>query len=110
LVDVVALSNLGHRAGRLAGRENDQASGGKGRRQMRGQAIVRMRGGNRRAEQVEQKCAKRYQQGRSLVRSVCMIRDSVQAAPCHFHRSHAGDRLLRANARQAGKFTIVRLC
>jgi len=32
LVDVVALSNLGHRASRFAGRENDQASGGKGRR------------------------------------------------------------------------------
>jgi hypothetical protein len=52
-----------------------------------------MRGGNRRAEQVEQKCAKRYLQERSLVCSVCMIRDSVQAALCHFHRSHAGDRL-----------------
>src|SRR5262249_6549303 len=66
LVEIVAFGDLGPRsrgrAGRLAGGQNDQASGA-GRRQMRRQAALRVRGGHRRAEQPVEEGARRCGQG-----------------------------------------------
>ena len=59
LVEIVALGDLGHGRGRLAGRQDHQASRRRRRRQMRRQAARGMRGGDRRAEQVFEKGAGR---------------------------------------------------
>jgi hypothetical protein len=58
----VAFGDLGHGACGLARRQNDQASG-RGRRQMRRQATLRVRGGHRRAEQPFENGARRCGQG-----------------------------------------------
>ena len=63
-VEIVAFGDLGHGAGSLAGRQNEQASGG-GRRQMRRQAALRVRGRHRRAEKPLEKGARRCAQGSS---------------------------------------------
>jgi hypothetical protein len=63
-LNVVALGDLRHGTGGLAGGQNDQPSGW-GRRQTRPQAALRMRGGHRGAEQSLEKKPCRSHQGSS---------------------------------------------
>jgi hypothetical protein len=59
LVEIAALGDRGHGTRRLAGRQDDQSSGCWRRRQMRGETIRGVGGGDRGAEQVFEKGARR---------------------------------------------------
>src|SRR5262249_20969106 len=80
LVEIVAFGDLGHGTGSLAGRQNEQASGG-GRRQMRRQAALRVRGRHRRAEQPVEKGARRCGQGSNSGAAECPRRAQVSRGP-----------------------------
>src|SRR5262249_24882808 len=80
LVKIVAFGALGNGTRGLAGRQNDQASGG-GRRQMRRQAALRVGGGHRRAEQPVEEGARRCGQGSNLGAAECPRRALVSRGP-----------------------------
>ena len=63
LVEIIVLRDLGHGPSRLAGGQDHQPAGGRGRRQVRPQAAGGMRGFHRRAEQAFEKGAGRRGQG-----------------------------------------------
>jgi hypothetical protein len=74
---------------------------------MRGYATIRMRGFDRRAKQVDQECAKRYLQGRSLVCSVCTIRDNVQAPLLSASRWAAAVAALRRRRLESPRLKLI---